>query len=100
MYITVILSDRHVQKSATEHTKRQIGVHNGEQKRPTCTEDAKREKGGHPFSLFYIAYVLLCCFEALCVLGNLELVKDILDRSIHEYRKIVHCVVDTVIGHT
>ena len=75
-YTMVSKNDRHVQKTQ------------------------KREKGGHPFSLFYIAYVLLCCFEALGVLGNLELVEDILDRSIHEYRKIVHCVVDTVIGHT
>ena len=52
MYITVILSDRHVQKPATEHTKRQIGVHNGEQKGPTCTEDAKKRERRTSFLSF------------------------------------------------
>ena len=43
---------------------------------------------------------LLRCLETLCVLGDLKLVDHILDRSIHEDRKVVHRVVDTVVGHT
>ncbi len=43
---------------------------------------------------------LLRSLEPLCVLGNLKLVDDVLDRSVHKDRKIVHRVVDTMIGHT
>ena len=44
--------------------------------------------------------MLFCCFESLCVLGDLKLVDDILDCSVHEDWEVVHRVVDTVIGHT
>ena len=43
---------------------------------------------------------LFSSLEALCILGNLELVDHILDRSVHEDRKVVHRVVDAVVGHT
>ena len=49
---------------------------------------------------FLCCYILFRSLEALGILCDLELVKDILDGSVHEYRKIVHCVVDAMIGHT
>ena len=48
--------------------------------------------------LFHIR--LLCGFKTLGVLGDLELVEDFLDGTVHEHRKIVHGVVDTMVGHT
>ena len=43
--------------------------------------------------------MLFSCLETLCVLGDLELVDHILDGTVHENRKVVHGVVDTVVGH-
>ena len=49
---------------------------------------------------YFLHDSLFCSFETLGVLSNHELVKDILDRTVHENRKVVHGVVDTVVGHT
>ena len=55
-------------------------------------------------SKIWVSYLfhfrLLRCLEALGVLGDLELVEDVLDGTVHEDRKIVHRVVDAMVGHT
>ena len=47
----------------------------------------------------YQNHMLFSSLETLCILGNLKLVDHFLDRSVHEDRKIVHRVVDTMVGH-
>ena len=61
-----------------------------------CSKVVLRYLGAH----LSLSCRLFCSLETLGVLGNLELVDDVLDRSVHEDRKVVHRVVDTVVGHT
>ena len=43
---------------------------------------------------------LFSSLETLSVFSNLELIKNVLNRTVHEYRKVIHCIVDTMVGHT
>ena len=49
--------------------------------------------------LLYLGLTLVSCLETLSVLSNLKLIENFLNSTIHEDRKVVHCVVDTVIGN-
>ena len=44
--------------------------------------------------------LLFCSFKSLGVFGNLELIKNFLNGSIHKDWKIIHSIVDTMVGHT
>ena len=76
-------NDHEAHKAVMKHIKRQRG---------------KPDEGCHAVVL--LSCCLFRCLETLCVLGDLELVDNVLDGTVHKYRKVVHRVVDTMVGHT
>ena len=99
-YTMVCESNRYAQIPNIESSGRSIAVHNGHFGKPLCTVSAKKREKGTSFLSLSIVQMLLRCLETLGILSDLKLVKDILDCSVHEYREIIHSVVDSVIGHT
>ena len=87
MCFKVIFQHLEARWQATERHKDTNSVLQSKQKQPwgtLCTQNND----------------LLGSLEALGVLGDLELVDHILDRTIHEHREVVHRVVDTMVGNT
>ena len=99
-YTMVCESNRYAQIPNIESSGRSIAVHNGHFGKPLCTVSAKKREKGTSFLSLSIVQMLLRGLETLGILSDLKLVKDILYCSVHEYREIIHCVVDSVIGHT